>query len=156
MYAVNATGKREKERRILRLYVRQEWSRMTRTEAREKEFPWDYAAVFCVLLKDRSCPGVGLPPSDGDDSNQPPPMFLRDVSLSVYRDENTSDMPLRKCPREGVRGANSNFDPLSACSNRSLHSVPFLNKRYERIHLRRIVIVGVDLTRKERLRRNIL
>lgn len=75
--------------------------RTTGMEAREKEFPWDYAAVSCVLLKDRSCPGIGLPPSDSDESS--PATFLRDVSLSAYRDEDTSDMPLFFL-RASVRG----------------------------------------------------
>lgn len=86
------------------MYIRrrQEWSRATETEAREKEFPWDYAAVFCVPLKDRSCPGIGLPPSDGDESN--PATFFRDVSLSAYRDENASDTDLSFFFRQSVRG----------------------------------------------------
>lgn len=95
MYAVNATRKGENGRKLSGYTCRrQEWSRTTGMEAREKEFPWDYAAVFCVLLKDRSCPAIGLLPlSDGDESN-PTRRFTGDVSLSAYRDEDTSDMPL--------------------------------------------------------------
>lgn len=91
------------------MYVRrhQEWSRATETEAREKEFPWDYAAVFCVPLKDRSCPGIGLPPSDGDESN--PATFFRDASLSAYRDESASDMNLFFFAKVFAGGTRSEF-----------------------------------------------
>lgn len=104
-------------------------------EAREKEFPWDYAAVSCVLLKDRSCPGIGLPPSDGDESN-PETWAYR---LTASKTRRTCLSLSRKCSR-GPRGVNSNFDP--ACSGRSLYSAPFSNKRCERTHLSRRIAIS--------------
>jgi len=125
---------------------RQEWSRTTGMEAREKEFLWDYAAVFCVLLKDRSDPGIGLLLSDSDESN------LRDV----FPRHELIGLPRRRCVGHVSFCSRGGYEERILISihyqlTRTAHFILFLfpNKRCERMHRRRIAIVSVDLSNIE-------
>lgn len=102
-------------------------------EAREKEFPWDYAAVFCVPLKDRSCLGISLP-----DVWRWRKLTLRHFSkMSAYR----LTIRRRRYRRDmlvssgSVRGEYEERILISLQPAQTAHFIPLVsNKRCERMH----------------------